>query len=114
MQRSIGGVFVACLLLSAPIAGAQVPGRSDRPTRVPSRTSQRLSRTQLEAQQECKSAINTHPGYQARRVGTPVQHGAKQWDVPVTVRRDGTETMRVTCRYNGANGKVSLRPANQK
>jgi hypothetical protein len=88
---------------------AELPPWNDRPDRFPARTSERLSQTQLEAQQACQNAINTRAGYQARRVGTPVRHGAKQWDVPVTVRRDGTETMRVTCRYNGANGKVSLR-----
>jgi hypothetical protein len=27
----------------------------------------------------------------------------------VTVRRDGSDNMRVTCRYNVANGKVTLR-----
>lgn len=114
MQRSIGGVFVACFLLAAPRMAAQVPSRNDPAARAPRRTSEGLSRTQLEAQQACKNAIDTRAGYQARRVGTPVRHGAKQWDVPVTVRRDGTETMRVTCRYDGASGKVSLRPADQK
>lgn len=99
MLRSIGGLFVACFLLSAPRMAAQAPSRTPKP----------LSRTQLEAQQACRNAIDTRAGYQARRVGAPVQHGAKQWDVPVTVRRDGTETMHVTCRYNPANGKVSLR-----
>ncbi len=88
---------------------AEMPAWNDRPGRVPMQNSERLSRTQLEAQEACQNAINTRAGYQARRVGTPVRHGAKQWDVPVTVRRDGTETMQVTCRYNGANGKVSLR-----
>ena len=99
MWRPIGGVFVACCLLSAAPMAAQAP----------SEASKRLSRTQLEAQQACKNAIDTRAGYQARRVGKPVRHGGKQWDVPVTVRRDGTETMHVTCRYNSANGKVSLR-----
>ena len=88
---------------------AELPEWNDRPARVPVRESERLSRMQLEAQQACQNAVNTRAGYQARRVGTPVQHGAKQWDVPVTVRRDGTETLRVTCRYNAASGKVTLR-----
>ena len=88
---------------------AELPAWNDRPAGVPERAAEQLTRTQLEAQQACRNAIDTRAGYQTRRVGTPVQHGAKQWDVPVTVRRDGTENMRVTCRYNGANGKVTLR-----
>ena len=108
MQRTIGCAFVACLL-SASSARAQVASTTNRPARVPAGASSRLSRAQLEAQQACRNAIDTRAGYRTRRVGTPVKHGAKEWDVPVTVRRDGTETMRVTCRSNGANGKVSLR-----
>ncbi|HKN67319.1 MAG TPA: hypothetical protein VJW73_13645 [Gemmatimonadaceae bacterium] len=86
---------VACIPMSSGRAQAQ-----QRP----------LTRMQVEAQQACRNAIDTRPGYHARRVGTPVRHGAKQWDVAVTVRRDGSETLRVTCRYNAANEKVTLRP----
>jgi hypothetical protein len=99
MQKLIGSAFVACFLMSSGTVHAQVPTRE----------SERLSRVQVEAQQACRNAIDTRPGYQARRVGTPVQHGAKQWDVPVTVRRDGSENMRVSCRYSATSGKVKLR-----
>lgn len=112
MQKLIGTALVACFLMSSGTVHAQVPSRDpetqQRP-QVATRGSERLSRVQVEAQQACRNAIDTRPGYQARRVGTPIQHGAKQWDVPVTVRRDGSENMRVSCRYSAASGKVKLR-----
>jgi hypothetical protein len=111
MQKLMWTAVVACTLMSSRSAQAQVPSRSPQ---APQRESRQLSRTQVEAQQACQNAINTRAGYQARKVGTPVQHGKKQWDVPVTVRRDGSETLRVSCRYNAANGKVTLRPRDQK
>jgi hypothetical protein len=77
-------------------------------SRVPGRVN-RLSEGQLEAQQECQNSINSRAGYHAVRLGTPVAHGARQWDVPVTVRRDGRSTMSVTCRFNTANRRVTLR-----
>src|SRR3954462_11518559 len=112
MQKLIGTALVSCFLMSSRTLHAQVPSRipetQQRP-HVATRESERLSRVQVEAQQACRNAIDTRPGYQARRVGTPVQHGAKQWDVSVTVRRDGSENMRVSCRYSAASGKVKLR-----
>lgn len=69
----------------------------------------RLSDAQLEAQQECRNSIDARAGYRTVREGTPVAHGARQWDVPVTVQRDGRSTMAVTCRFNTANRKVTLR-----
>jgi hypothetical protein len=57
----------------------------------------------------CENYINQRRGWHAEQVGTPTQHGQRQWDVPVTVRRNGRGDETVTCRYNTANGKVSIR-----
>ena len=106
MRKLMGAAVVACIVVSRGSAHAQLPTRVPQ---VATRTRDGLTEAQLEAQRECRNAIDTRPGYQVRRVGTPVRHGTRQWDVPVTVRRDGSEIMRVTCRCNGANGKVTLR-----
>lgn len=60
------------------------------------------------AQRVCQNYINQRRGWQAIQYGTPTQHGQRQWDVPVTVRRNGRGDETVTCRYNTANGKVSI------
>ena len=61
------------------------------------------------AQRMCENYVNGRRGYQVVQVGTPMQHGQRQWDVPVTVRRNGRGDQNVTCRYNTANGKLSLK-----
>ena len=61
------------------------------------------------AQHLCENYVNGRRGYQVVQVGTPTQHGQRQWDVPVTVRRNGRGDQMVTCRYNTANGKLSLK-----
>lgn len=60
------------------------------------------------ATQACENYVNQRRGWHAQQVGTPTQHGQRQWDVPITVRRNDREET-VTCRYNTANGKVSIR-----
>ena len=60
------------------------------------------------AQRVCENYINQRRGWQVVQVGTPTQHGRRQWDVPFTVRRNGRGDQTVTCRYNTANGKVSI------
>jgi hypothetical protein len=70
----------------------------------------KLTRAQLEAEQECKHSINSRPGYEVRRVGTPVADGAHAWVMSLTVRRDGEEDLRATCRYDASSGRVALRP----
>jgi hypothetical protein len=60
------------------------------------------------AQRVCENYINQRRGWRAVQVGTPTQHGQRQWDVPVTVDRNGRGQQTVTCRYNTANGKVSI------
>lgn len=69
-----------------------------------------LTRAQVEAEQECKHSINSRPGYEVRRVGTPVADGAHAWVMSLVVRRDGEEDLRATCRYDAASGRVALRP----
>jgi hypothetical protein len=66
------------------------------------------SRYMQRAQRTCENYINQRRGMHVMQVGTPTQHGQRQWDVPVTVRRNGRGDETVTCRYNTANGKVSL------
>jgi len=61
------------------------------------------------AQRLCENYVNGGRGYQVVSMGTPMQHGQRQWDVPVTVRRNRGGEQSMTCRYNTANGKVSLK-----
>lgn len=61
------------------------------------------------AESACQSYISARRGYQVLQVGTPVRHGRKQWDVPMSIRRNGHRDQTVTCRYNAASNKVSLR-----
>ena len=58
------------------------------------------------AQRLCENYVNGRRGYQVVSVGTPSQHGQRQWDVPVTVRRYDRGDQVMTCRYNTANGKL--------
>ena len=60
------------------------------------------------AQRVCENFVNQRRGWHAVQVGTPAQHGQRQWDVPVTVDRNGRGQQTVTCRYNTASGKVSI------
>src|SRR5690242_10570769 len=48
------------------------------------------------AQRVCENYINQRRGWRAMQVGTPTQHGQRQWDVPVTVRRNGRGEETVT------------------
>jgi hypothetical protein len=61
-----------------------------------------------QAQGLCENYLNTRRGYQVVQVGTPVRHG-RNYDVPVTVRRNNRRESTVTCRYNSASNKLSLR-----
>ena len=94
---------------------AELPAWDDRAGRVGrnpwdrDRGGNRLSEAQYQAEQACENSINSRAGYRVMQVGTPMAHGARNWDVPVTVQRDGRRNLTVSCRYNTANGKVSLR-----
>ena len=95
---------------------ADVPRWDDRAGHVAdinsgreTRRTNEMSREQYEVQRACENSINSRPGYRLQQAGTPVAHGARQWDVPLTVQRDGGVDQQVTCRYNTANGKVTLR-----
>ena len=70
------------------------------------RSTQGLAQT---AQTSCQSYVSSRRGYQVLQVGTPTRHGQNNWDVPVSVQRQGRRDQTVTCRYNAANNKVSLR-----
>lgn len=72
--------------------------------------SQRYARSSPErAERQCENYLNEQRAYRVVQVGTPVQHGQRQWDVPVTVRRGRRGDETVTCRYNTQNGKVAIR-----
>ena len=62
-----------------------------------------------QAETMCQNYVSQRRGYQVVNVGAPNRHGRNQYDVPVTVRRNGRREMTVTCRYNAANDKLSLR-----
>jgi hypothetical protein len=62
-----------------------------------------------QAQTLCQDYVNNRRGYRVIQVGTPVAHGRNLWDVPVTVQRNGRRESTVTCRYNAASNKLSLR-----
>src|ERR1051326_7951150 len=62
-----------------------------------------------QAESACQNYVHERRGYQVLGVGEPTRHGRNQYDVPVTVRRNGRRESTVTCRYNAANNKLSLR-----
>ena len=62
-----------------------------------------------QAQRLCENFVNQRRGYHVLDVGTAVQHGRNLWDVPMTVQRNGRRQRTVTCRYNAASNKLSLR-----
>ena len=57
----------------------------------------------------CQNYVSQRRGYQVVNVGAAVRHGRNQYDVPVTVSRNGRRQSTVTCRYNAASNKLSLR-----
>lgn len=61
------------------------------------------------AEQMCTNYVNQRRGYRVVQVGTAVRHGRSQWYVPMTVQRNGRRQESLTCRYNMANNKLSLR-----
>ena len=80
--------------------------------RAAQRTEQRVARREetreARAERLCRDYVNAKAGYRVERVGDAAQHGAN-WDVPLRVRRKGRTTVSMTCRYNSANSKLSLR-----
>ena len=103
--------LLGAVAVLAPVSSsrAQAPsqGAVKRPARKAPAT---LTRAQVEAQQECKNSINSRPGYQVTRIGTPVLRAKHAWDVALTVRRDGEVDQRATCRFDSSTGRVTLRP----
>lgn len=69
---------------------------------------QREETREARAQRVCRDNVNGRRGYRVESVGDPTQRG-NTWDVPLRVRRNGRTNVLVTCRYNTASGKVSLR-----
>ena len=61
------------------------------------------------ASRRCVSLVNAKKGYTVERVGDVTARGRNLWDVALRVRRAGKGTVDMTCRYNGASGKYSLR-----
>jgi hypothetical protein len=57
----------------------------------------------------CESFVNARKGYQVEKVGDVTARGQRLWDVALRVRRDGRNNVPVTCRFNEASGKFSLR-----
>jgi hypothetical protein len=88
---------------------AELPRWEDRQQNVPSRVQPGLGGADQTAQQACQNFLNTKRGYQVSQMGTPTRQGQRLWDIPVTVRRNGRRETTVTCRYNSASTKVSLR-----
>ncbi len=80
--------------------------------RAAARTEQRATRREetreARAERLCRDYVNAKAGYRVERVGDATQHGVN-WDVPLRVRRNGHTNVSVTCRYNSANSKLSLR-----
>jgi len=57
----------------------------------------------------CQNYVSQRRGYQVVSVGNATRHGRNQYDVPITVRRNGRRESTVTCRYNAASNRLSLR-----
>lgn len=67
----------------------------------------RYARSYERARRACENYVNSRRGWHAAQVGSPVEQG-RQLNIPVTVERHGRQET-VNCRYNTANGKVSIR-----
>jgi hypothetical protein len=109
----MSGWYSRTLLSTIAVLAATSSGHAQAASHRTTDTSKHaapLTRTQFEAQQECKSSINSRPGFQAAWVGKPVRREKQAWDVPVTVRRDGEVNQRATCRFDASSGRVTLRP----
>lgn len=76
--------------------------------RAEQRAARRAETREARAQRLCRDYVNSKAGYRVERVGDPTQHGVN-WDVPLRVRRNGRTNVSLTCRYNSANSKLSLR-----
>lgn len=61
------------------------------------------------ASRRCASFVNAKKGYHVERVGDVTSRGRNLWDVALSVRRAGRGTVDMTCRFNAASGKYSLR-----
>lgn len=77
---------------------------AQREERAAARTETREAR----AQRLCRDFVNSKRGYRVETVGDPVARGA-MYDVPIRVRRNGRSNVEVTCRFNSANNKLSMR-----
>lgn len=63
-----------------------------------------------QVQSLCQDYVNNRRNYRVITVGTPTLRGQNLYDVPVTVQRNnGQRESTVTCRYNAASNKLSLR-----
>jgi hypothetical protein len=70
----------------------------------------RMQEMTQNAQNACQNYLSTRRGYQVVQMGTATRQGQNSWNIPVTVRRNnGRRDQTVTCRYNAASNKVSLR-----
>ena len=61
------------------------------------------------AARRCESFVNARKGYQVEKVGDVTSRGQRLWDVAFRVRHGGRNNVPVTCRFNEASGKFSLR-----
>jgi hypothetical protein len=82
--------------------------QAQRAERAAQRQETREETREARAQRICRENVNGRRGYRVESVGDPTQHG-NNWDVPLRVRRNGRTNVLVTCRYNSATSKISLR-----
>jgi hypothetical protein len=68
----------------------------------------RLESQDQRAQRRCEDFVNSAPGYHVLSVGPATRHGGL-WDVSLTVRRHGRDGVPITCRFNPASNRLSIK-----
>ena len=68
----------------------------------------RLETADMRAQRRCEDFVNSAPGYRVLSVG-PANRRGTLWDVPLTVRFHGRDGVPITCRFNPASNRLSIK-----
>ena len=68
----------------------------------------RLETQDQRAQRRCEDFVNSAPGYRVLSVGPAMRRGGL-WDVPLTVRNHGRDGVPITCRFNPASNRLSIK-----
>jgi hypothetical protein len=68
----------------------------------------RLETQDQRAQRRCEDFVNSAPGYRVLTVEPATRHGTL-WDVSMTVRHHGRDGVPITCRFNPASNRLTIK-----